>query len=151
MNFRRSIVRIWIANMCSDFLGVQEANSRVSQQCRIRNMFSERQFENGRATSNAKVGLWSSNSVVFLRQEETSRAEVVSIIHYLFPEMVDHVPRNLPEGPFTSRLHFRGQQCRHSYDRKRTQSHCGRTRHEFSVLTWIGFVNGVPLDNWRTC
>ena len=99
-------MRIWIANMCSDFLGVQDADSRVSQQCRIRNMFSERQFENGRPTSNAKVGLWSSNSVVFLRQEETSRAEVVSIIHYLFPDMVDYVPRNVPVRPFTFRLYI---------------------------------------------
>ena len=44
-------MRVRIANICSNFLDVQEASRRVSQQCGVRYHFARRTFKNGRLAS----------------------------------------------------------------------------------------------------
>ena len=53
--FRLICLRIRITNLRSDFLGVQDANNRVSQQCRITNNFFGRSFEKRNCISIAIV------------------------------------------------------------------------------------------------
>ena len=55
-NFRRSVRRIWTSHNCSDFLDVQEASSRVSQQCRIRNNCFGRHSENEKVYQHCNCG-----------------------------------------------------------------------------------------------
>ena len=85
INFRRSVMRNWITNICSKFLDVQETNSRVSQQGRIRNHFSARGFEHGRYTSITIVGLCIGN-IVGLRckwKPNTSKSQTSFVISSL--------------------------------------------------------------------
>ena len=67
----------------SDFLDVQDANSRVSQQCRIRNDINGRRFETGRYTSIEIVGLCFSKLVRIRMLTETPRAQLASVFVFL--------------------------------------------------------------------
>ena len=55
-NLKRSLVRIWITNMCPNFFGAQEANSSFSQQCPTSNRAVGRGLVNGRRTGSPIVG-----------------------------------------------------------------------------------------------
>ena len=48
---------IWITNICFNFLNVQETNSSVSQECRIRNNFFGRRLDSGGYTNNCNCRL----------------------------------------------------------------------------------------------
>ena len=65
-------------NICSNFLDVQETNSRVSQRCRIRNNFFGLWFENARYTSIAKVRWCFGNLFAFRCWGKPRRVEVGS-------------------------------------------------------------------------
>ena len=81
------------------FLDVQEANSRVSQQWRVRNNFFGRLFENGIYTP---LQSWAcvTETFWFPMVREIVRH---SIDHVSF-DMVDHVPSDIPESSFPGRL-----------------------------------------------
>ena len=63
LNRSRGIfMRIWITKHSSYFLDVQEANSHVSEECWIRNMYIGRWFENGGYTNFAQFETRVTNS-----------------------------------------------------------------------------------------
>ena len=102
-------MRIWITNVCSHFLDVQEANSRVSQQCRIRNIFFGRLLENGRYTSIAIMGLchrnfWVSDAEGNLTRPSGKRHSMSHSIDHMSFDMVDHVPSNISGSSFPGKL-----------------------------------------------
>ena len=98
------IFKINGVNICSETLDGQEANRRVAQQRRIRHMFLERRFMQGKYTSIAIVDYVKETS------SHSDAEENLTVIHYLISlisfDMVDHVPSNIPEGSVPAILYI---------------------------------------------
>ena len=103
-NFRRGLLRIWIADICSNFLDVRENASCVAKQCRIRKICG-RQFESGRKSSIAMVGQClgtcsHSDAMENRTRPMNSRHSLSHSIDHMSLVMVDHVRSNNPERSF---------------------------------------------------
>ena len=146
-----SEVCIWTTNMRPIFLDVQETNSNVSLQCRIRYNVAGRRFENGRHTTIAIVGLCCRKLVRIPTPGKRFRAQMASVIHCLIPLIVSwygwpRFKQHSRELSPSQGSHFWGQRHTHSYVHWKSQSQF-ETCHEPTVMTWIGSLERISLDN----
>ena len=114
INARHSVMRVGITHICSNFLDVQEANSRVSQQCRSRNNFIGRRFGTAGYTSIAIAVIYTHISFNFQHSDAKGNltrpsGKCHSLSHSIdlvSSGVVDHVPSNIPASSFPARLHI---------------------------------------------
>ena len=146
-------MRIWITNICSIFLDVHKANSRVSHQCRIGNNVFGRRLENRRYTSIAIFGTVFQNHFRIPMPGEALRAQSGSVILILIPLVTcpliwlttfQATCQRVP----SQALLVRSQRSSHTYDLR----HVSRT-HRVDV-DWpfkrINLVSSIPIGYVRS-